>query len=103
LQSRQLHASAGDAEGGGPWSPNSLREKLLKVDAKVVSYGRDITFQIAEVLVSWQILAEFLANCPVAGATRTTTMKGAESVGTPARHAERDLALLNSFKSAIYS
>jgi hypothetical protein len=42
----------------GPWSLNSLREKLLKVDAKVVSHGRDITFEIAEVLVSWEMSAE---------------------------------------------
>jgi hypothetical protein len=60
-----LHALAGNfmralatPRAAGPWSLNSLREKLLKVDAKVVSDGRDITFEIAEVLVSWQMLAE---------------------------------------------
>jgi hypothetical protein len=33
------------------WSLTSLREKLIKIDAKVVSHGRYITFQLAEVAV----------------------------------------------------
>jgi hypothetical protein len=32
-----------------PWSLTSLREKLIKIGAKVVSHGRYITFQMAEV------------------------------------------------------
>jgi hypothetical protein len=40
------------------WSLTNLRDKLLKIDAKVVSHGRGITFQMAEVPVSWQMLAE---------------------------------------------
>jgi hypothetical protein len=35
-----------------PWSLTSLREKLIKIGAKVVSYGRYVTFQMAEVAVS---------------------------------------------------
>lgn len=31
------------------WSPTSLREKLIKIGAKVVSHGRSVTFQVAEV------------------------------------------------------
>jgi Transposase DDE domain group 1 len=31
-----------------PWSRTSLREKLLKIGAKVVSHGRYVTFQMAE-------------------------------------------------------
>src|SRR5215212_11235180 len=31
------------------WSLTSLREKLIKIGAKVVSHGRYVTFQLAEV------------------------------------------------------
>ncbi len=58
-QSRQLHADAGFAEGcvaaaGGQehWSLTTLREKLVKIGAKVVRHGRYVTFQLAEVAVS---------------------------------------------------
>ena len=43
-----------------PWSLTSLREKLIKIVAKVVSHGRDVTFQ-AEVAVSRQMFADLLA------------------------------------------
>jgi hypothetical protein len=36
----------------------SLREKLLKIGAKVVSHGRYVTFQLAEVAVSRQMFKE---------------------------------------------
>jgi hypothetical protein len=32
-----------------PWSLTSLRKKLIKIGAKVVSHGRYVTFQMAEV------------------------------------------------------
>jgi hypothetical protein len=48
LQHWQLHAHAGDAEGNGPGSLTSLREKLIKI----VSHGRYVTFELAEVAVS---------------------------------------------------
>jgi hypothetical protein len=35
-----------------PWSLTSLREKLIKIGAKVVNHGRYVTFQMAEVAVS---------------------------------------------------
>jgi hypothetical protein len=34
-----------------PWSLTSLREKLVKISAKVVRHGRNVTFQLAEVAV----------------------------------------------------
>jgi Transposase DDE domain group 1 len=43
-----------------PWSLTSLREKLIKIGAKVVSHGRYIIFQMAEVAVSRQMLQEIL-------------------------------------------
>jgi len=44
-----------------PWSLTSLREKLIKIGAKVVSHGRYVTFQLAEVSVSRQMFAEILS------------------------------------------
>jgi hypothetical protein len=36
------------------WSLSSLREKLIKIGAKIVRHGRYVTFQMAEVGVSPQ-------------------------------------------------
>ena len=44
-----------------PWSLTSLREKLIKIGAKVVSHGRYVTFQMAEVAVPWQMFQEILS------------------------------------------
>jgi len=44
-----------------PWSLTSLKEKLIKIGAKVVSHGRYVTFQLAEVAVSRQMFAEILS------------------------------------------
>ena len=44
-----------------PWSLTSLREKLVKIGAKVVSHGRYVTFQMAEVAVSRQMFTDILA------------------------------------------
>jgi hypothetical protein len=43
------------------WSLTSLREKLIRIGAKVVSHGRYVTFQLAEVSVSRQMFAEILS------------------------------------------
>jgi hypothetical protein len=43
-----------------PWSLTGLREKLIKIGAKVVSHGRYVTFQLAEVAVPRQIFKEIL-------------------------------------------
>ena len=43
-----------------PWSLTSLREKLVKIGAKVVSHGRYVTFQLAEVAVSRRMFADIL-------------------------------------------
>src|SRR5712671_6232197 len=44
-----------------PWSLTSLREKLIKIGAKVVAHGRYVTFQLAEVAVPRQMFAEILS------------------------------------------
>jgi len=42
------------------WSLTSLREKLIKIGAKVVSHGRYVTFQMAEVAIPRQLFAEIM-------------------------------------------
>lgn len=42
------------------WSMTSLREKVIKIGAKVVRHGRYVTFQLAEVAVSREMFAEIL-------------------------------------------
>ena len=44
-----------------PWSLTSLREKLIKVGAKVAAHGHYVTSQMAEVAVSRQMFAEILS------------------------------------------
>jgi hypothetical protein len=43
-----------------PWSLTSLQEKLIKIGAKVVSHGRYVTFQMAEVAVPRQMFHDIL-------------------------------------------
>src|SRR6516165_1523244 len=42
------------------WSLTSLREKLIKIGAKVVSHGRYVIFQMAEVAIARQMFKEIL-------------------------------------------
>ena len=42
------------------WSLTTLREKLIKIGAKVVRHGRYITFQMAEVAIPRPLFAEIL-------------------------------------------
>jgi len=42
------------------WSLRTMREKLVKIGAKVVSHARYVTFQMAEVLVSKRLFQEIL-------------------------------------------
>ena len=42
------------------WSLTSLKEKLIKIGAKVVSHGRYIAFQMAEVAIPRQMFQEIL-------------------------------------------
>ena len=44
-----------------PWSLTSLRKKLIKIGAKVVSHGRYASFQMAEVAVPRHMFAEILS------------------------------------------
>lgn len=42
------------------WSLTSLREKLIKIGAKVVSHGRYVTFKMAEVAIPRQLFAAIM-------------------------------------------
>ncbi len=42
------------------WSLTTLREKLIKIGAKVVRHGRYITFQLAEVAIPRNLFANIL-------------------------------------------
>ena len=42
------------------WSLTTLREKLIKIGAKVMRHGRYITFQLVEVAIPRAVFAEIL-------------------------------------------
>jgi hypothetical protein len=42
------------------WSLSSLKEKLIKIGAKVISHGRSIAFQMAEVAIPRHMFQEIL-------------------------------------------
>ena len=44
----------------GQWSLTSLREKLIKIGAKIVRHGRYVTFQMAEVVIPRDLFADIL-------------------------------------------
>jgi Transposase DDE domain group 1 len=74
----QLHALAYDLgnfmralampKAAEPWSLTSLREKLIKIGAKVVSHGRYVMSQLAEVAVSREMFADIVSLIAQLGA-----------------------------------
>jgi hypothetical protein len=42
------------------WSLTSLREKLVKIGAKIVAHARYVTFHVAEIAVPGDMFAEIL-------------------------------------------
>ncbi len=42
------------------WSMTTLRDKLIKIGAKVVRHGQYVTFQLAEVAIPRRLFAEIL-------------------------------------------
>jgi hypothetical protein len=75
-----------------PWSLTSLREKLIKIGAKVVSYGRYTTFQMAEVTVPRQQRHQRCAS--MQAKLRVSAPRRSQLIGsTLAAHAVRDLPL----------
>ncbi len=47
-------------ETAEPWSLTSLREKLIKIGAKVVRHGRYVVFQMTEVATPRQMFQDIL-------------------------------------------
>ncbi len=47
-------------EASEKWSLTSLREKLIKIGAKVVRHGRYVAFQMAEVAILRQLFAAIM-------------------------------------------
>ncbi len=47
-------------QGVEDWPLTTLREKLVKIGAKVVAHGRYVTFQLAEVAVPHDVSRKFL-------------------------------------------
>jgi hypothetical protein len=43
------------------WSLSTLRDRLVKIGAKIVRHSRSITFQMAEVMVPRQLFQKILA------------------------------------------
>ncbi len=43
------------------WSMTTLREKLIKIGAKIVRYGRYVTFQMAEVAMRRELFQKILS------------------------------------------
>ncbi len=66
----QLHALANNLgnflrtlaipEAIAEWSLTTLREKLIKIGAKVVSHGRYVAFQVAEVAIPRKLFAAIM-------------------------------------------
>ena len=67
----QLHALAydlanflahpGAAADVAQWSMTTLRDRLVKIGAKIVRHGRSITFQMAEVMVPRGLFEQILS------------------------------------------
>jgi hypothetical protein len=63
------------------WSLTTLREKLVKVGARLVRHGRHVTFQLAEVAVPRALFAEILR--------RIDRLRGPPVAAWPERTTER--------------
>ena len=62
------------------WSLTSLKDKLIKIGAKVVRHGRYVAFQMAEVAIPKSLFAHILrlisVKLPAVPKTLTTDAKG---------------------------
>src|SRR5262249_49176563 len=58
------------------WSLTSLKEKLIKIGAKLVSHGRYVAFQMAEVAIPRSLFAEILQRTAELGPPRDPASAG---------------------------
>jgi len=75
------------------WSLTSLKEKLIKIGAKVVSHGRYVGFQMAEVAIPRNLFADILWLIaklrPPAGHANSMRRHAARSNKEPCKNHER--------------
>jgi hypothetical protein len=57
------------------WSLTSPREKLIRIGAKVVSHGRYIAFQMAEIAISRRLFGDILRLIATLRAPSKRTVK----------------------------
>jgi hypothetical protein len=57
------------------WSLTSLKEKLIKIDAKVVSQGRYVIFRMAEVAIESNVQRDFPAHRAAAATTSASARR----------------------------
>jgi len=62
------------------WSLTSLKEKLIKIGAKVVSHGRYVAFQMAEIAIPRQMFQEILRLIAETTAAATTSASVRRSI-----------------------
>ena len=65
---------------GAHWSLTSLREKLVKIGAKIVTHARYVTFQMAEVAVPSQLFEEILRQ-DFSDASQNSALQNSEKSG----------------------
>jgi hypothetical protein len=57
---RLRHTEYATPEPIKDWSLTGLKEKLIKIGAKIVSHGRYVAFQMAEVVIPKNLFADIL-------------------------------------------
>ena len=71
------------------WSLNTLREKLVKIGARIVRHGRYVVFQLAEVAVPRALLPRSCAGSTSSGRGLFTHDRGALDTGIGAEKCAR--------------
>ena len=79
------------------WSLTTLREKLVKIDAKIVRHGRYIVFQMAEVAIPRDLFADILRGS--IGSERRPSQHDARIV--PHARRRQDQCVRNTARPAI--
>jgi len=83
-----------------PWSLTSLREKLIKIGAKVVSHGRYVTIQMTEVAVPRRLFADILWHVAKLRAPRAPARMHQGSCGKREKRACERGQVPNNFTQA---
>jgi len=76
------------------WSLTSLREKLIKIGGKVVSHGRYVTFQMAEVAVPRKLFGPAKIPAAVCASPLPWRKAGKGRIYTPDREPSGESRLM---------